>query len=355
MFKPLFTITCEINSQIAEIERLRTIVDQATILPELEVQLRFRATVEAVHSSTSIEGNPLNELQVQKVLQGEVITAPDYAITEIINYKRALDWVNKKAEQKSSLTSKDILDLHRIVTDKLLPKEKSGNWRPGDVFVIDEVNGKEIIQFTGPETKNVPKLVDSFLKWVAIQDKTSLHPVILAGLIHYIFVSIHPFSDGNGRTARLLTYYYLKLWGYDFRGSLSLDSFYLQHQLDYYQALSRGKTFDERMLADVTPFLEFFTKGFLEVATNLSQYIRVGKITDSDRKPLRLDSDELAILDFVYQFGAITISEAIDILVAPKRTVQRRLIGLVKKDILTIKGQGPATRYVLLSSTKQVF
>jgi len=61
MFKPKFTITPEINKRIAEIEKLKTLVDHATILPELEVQLRFRATVESVHSSTSIEGNPLSE------------------------------------------------------------------------------------------------------------------------------------------------------------------------------------------------------------------------------------------------------------------------------------------------------
>ncbi len=325
-------------------------MDQATILPELEVQLRFRATVEAVHSSTSIEGNPLNEQQVQKVLQGQTITASDYAIAEVLNYKRALDWLNKKENSNVDLTTKDILDLHGIVTAKLLPKEKSGNWRPGDVFVIDEVDGHEIVQYTGPSSTRVSKLVDSFLQWVKLQRETSLHPVLLAGLIQFIFVSIHPFSDGNGRTTRLLTYFFLRQWGYDFRRTLSLDSFYLQHRLEYYKALSRGKTFDERMAADITPFLEFFTNGFVEAAINLSQYIKIGKVTTGGEKPIRLDVDELAILDFVYQFGAITITEAIDILSAPKRTSQRRLMGLVDKNILTIKDQGPSTRYVLHSA-----
>jgi Fic family protein len=351
MFIPLFTITPKINSQIAEIERLRTLVDQATILPELEIQLRFRATVEAVHSSTSIEGNPLNELQVQKVLKGESITAPDYAIVEILNYKRALDWVNTKADVGVGLTTADILYLHKLVIDRLLPKEKSGQWRPGEVFVVDESNGKETVQYTGPESKRVPKLVGSFLQWVQLQNHGVLHPVLLAGLIHYLFVSIHPFSDGNGRTTRLLTHHFLKMKKYDFRGSLSLDSFYLQHRFDYYQALSRGKTFDERMHADLTPFLDFFTQGFLEVVTNLSQYIKAGKLMNVDNKLLRLGADELAVLDFVYQFGAITVEEATAILATSKRTTQRRLMELVAKDILLIEGQGPATRYVLNKTT----
>lgn len=352
MFKPSFTITSKINNRIAEIERLRTIVDQAAILPELEVQLRFRATVETVHSSTSIEGNPLNELQVRKVLKGEIVAASDDAIVEILNEKRALDWINKKASSNSELTIKDVLTLHGIVTDILLSKEKSGHWRPGNVYVVDDIDGKEIIRYIGPEAKRVPKLVDSFLRWIHAQHTSHLHPVLLAGLIHYLFVSIHPFSDGNGRTTRLLTSYYLKIWNYDFRESLSLDSYYLQYRAEYYEALSRGKTFDERMTADLTPFLEFFTKGFLEVAKHLSQYVKLGEIVDKNKKPIRLDSDALALLDFVYQFGSMTIEEAIEILSVSRRTTQRRLMELVEKKIFTTKGQGPATRYVLHSSSR---
>ena len=352
MFKPIFTITAEINQQIATIEGLKTVIGQASILPTLEIQLRLRATVEAVHSSTSIEGNPLNEQQVQKVLEGKTITAPDYAIVEVVNYKHALDWINNKVSLKNTLTVQDVLDLHKIVTSKLLPPKKSGHFRPGDIFIVDEINGKEIVQYQGPEANSVPKLVASFLKWVSIQEQSSLHPILLAALIHYLFVSIHPFADGNGRSARLITYYYLRLWNYDFRGSLSLDSYYLQHRLKYYQALNRGKTFDERMTVDLSPFLEFFTKGFLEVTTTLSQYIKIGKIAGENKKPIRLDADELAIIDFVYQFGSITAKEAVDILSTPKRTTQRRLMNLVAENILRIEGQGPATRYVLDNLSK---
>ena len=288
MFAPQFTITPAINSQIAEIEKLRTIVDQANILPELEMQLRFRATVEAVHSSTSIEGNPLNELEVQKVLQGNTVTAPDYAIKEVLNYKQALDWLSQPQRLESLLNSKQVLQLHSLVMNGLLPMEKVGSWRPGSVYVVDEVNGKEIVQYTGPESRDVPQLVKSFLQWIGQQQQTQLHPVLLAGLIHYIFVSIHPFSDGNGRTTRLLVQHYLKTAGYDFRGSLSLDGYYLLHRNEYYEALSRGKNFESRIYADTTPFLDFFVTGFLESAQTLSRYVKSGKVLNEQGKPLRL-------------------------------------------------------------------
>lgn len=347
MFKPKYTITPAINSRVADIERLRTVVNQATILPELEVNLRFRATVETVHGSTSIEGNPLNEQQIRKVLKGEVVRAPDYAITEVLNYKKALDKINQLISDGKQIEAKTLLNLHGIIMDRLLPPKKVGRWRPGPVYIIDEINGKDIVRYTGPEAKDVTPLVESFLEWVSLQINVNLHPVLLAGLVHFLFVSIHPFSDGNGRTTRLLVHYYLKKWQYDFRDTISLDAYYLQHQSDYYKALSLGGSFDERMDADITPFLDFFTKGFLESAHTLSQYIATGKVPSGDEKPLRLSYEELTLLDFVYQFGSISIKEALEILRLPKRSIQRRLIGLVEKGILQMEGEGPATKYVM--------
>lgn len=352
MFKPKFTITPEINSRIAEIERLRTVVNQAAILPELEIHLRFRATVEAVHGSTSIEGNPLNEQEVRKVLIGEAVSAPDYAIIEVLNYKKALDLIRQIIAHGNNLDAKEILKLHNVVMDRLLPEEKVGDWRPGPVYIVDEVDGKEIVRYTGPDAQEVPRLVNSLLQWVPLQLSAKLHPVLLAGLVHYLFVSIHPFSDGNGRTTRLLVQYYLKLWNYDFRDAISLDTYYLQHQTDYYQALSRADTFDERLAADLTPFLDFFTKGFLESAQTLSQYMALGKVPSlAGAKPLRLSYEELTLLDFIHQFGSISIKEAVEILRIPKRSIQRRLISLVEKRILKMEGEGPATRYVMPKSS----
>lgn len=347
MFKPKFTITPEINSRIAEIERLRTLIDHATILPEIEVNMRFRATVESVHGSTSIEGNPLNENQVQKVLKGEMVRAPDYAVIEVLNYKKALDWLGQLRQTSFSLKSLDILTLHKILMTKLLPDEKVGHWRTGPVYVVDEIKGKDVVRYTGPDVEDVPRLITSFLKWIHLEYKAKLHPVLLAGLIHYLFVSIHPFSDGNGRTTRLLTIYFLKTWNYAFRQSLSLDSYYLQHQLEYYQALSRGSNFDERMSADITPFMDFFTLGFLEAAKNLNQYAAIGKVPSKTNKPLRLSGDELTILDLTHQFGSITVKEAMAALNLPQRTALRRLTGLIEKRILKMEGEGPATSYVM--------
>jgi predicted HTH transcriptional regulator len=102
------------------------------------------------------------------------------------------------------------------------------------------------------------------------------------------------------------------------------------------------------MQADLTPFLDFFTQGFLQSAQSLSQVVKIGEITQvKTETPLRLNQEELQILDYVYRFDSIKISEAVDILSTSKRTAQRRLMALVDKQILSIQGKGPATEYVL--------
>ncbi len=357
MFKPKFTITPSINNKIAEIEKLKTIFDHSSIIPELAIELRYRATVESVHSSTSIEGNPLNQQEVEKVLAGTTISAPDYAIKEVLNYKNALNWLGQREKTKSTLNSNEILKLHSILMLNLLPTHKVGSYRPGDVYIVDEVktsrgsSEKEVVQYTGPQASDLKKLVSSFTAWVEIQKKEKkLHPVLLAGLAHFIFVSIHPFSDGNGRATRLLTHQFLKSTSYNFNDSLSLDSYYLQNRENYYQALSRAKTFEDRMFADITPFLEFFVEGFLQSVKTLTKYAQIGKVLEDKQKPIRLNQEELLILDYVYQFKSINIEEALTVTQAKKRTTQRRLNNLVENKILKIEGKGPSTTYVLFNS-----
>lgn len=336
------------NNKIAKIEKLKTLFEQASILPELAVELRFRATVESVHSSTSIEGNPLSKIDVQQVLQEKPVRASEYAIQEVINYKNAMMWLDEPQNSQIISTQKQILTLHKLVMKDLLPAQKIGSFRPADIYIVDQINGKEIVQYTGPDAGDLQQLVNSFLKWIVVQKNMALlHPVLLSGLIHYIFVSIHPFSDGNGRTTRLLTQQYLKSENYDFNSSLSLETYYLAHRSKYYEALSRGKTFEDRMFADITPFLEFFLDGFLDCATQVSRYVQVGKILDVHEKPIRLNKEELLIIDYIYQFESASLEETLDITRAKKRTVQRRLSELVSKGILKRVGNGRAGRYFL--------
>lgn len=346
MLRPRFTITPDINQNIAQIEKIKTIIERSKVLPEVEIELRLRASVEAVHSSTTIEGNPLNKLQVQKVLKGQPVRASDYAIKEVLNYKAALDWIENRLEQTTKLDEKDVLTIHNIVMADLLPKEKIGNLRPGPIYIVEVKNEREIVHYTGPQAKKIPQLIAELFEWLALSESSQLHTILIAGLLHFLFVSIHPFSDGNGRVTRLLTMLYLRQRKYGFRGTLALDGYYLQNRQAYYRALSLGKNYDARLKADATPFLAFFTKGFLTSVQSLYEEIKLGITNSNVSDPVRLSRDELAILDYVRLLGSITAHEVMDNLGLSKRTAQRRLQSLEDKKLLRREGKGRSTKYV---------
>ncbi len=348
-FVPKFTITPAINNRIAALERIRTLVDHSHILPQQEIALRFRAAVEATYSSTTIEGNPLDKNAVGKVLSGKRINASQKAIIEVINYKHALDWIDKKVANQEKLSIKDIFKLHRIAMHELLSLEKVGKFRPGPIYIVDEIKGKEHIRYAGPAARQVKPLIQELLVWVET-NQTNLHPILLAALLHFEFVSIHPFSDGNGRVTRLLTLLFLRQKGYGMKNSLIPDIYYIHSKLGYYQALNRANNYLGRRKADLTPWLEYFSEGLLAVAQDLQQQITL--VQSAAVKPdqiMRLSPDEFRILEFAHQMKHITVQDAIDILEIPKRTAQRRLQTLVDNQLLAKYARGRSTFYRLYS------
>ncbi len=343
MYKPKYTITDELLRKVAEIEALRTSVDSSYILPEREIELRYRATVEATHSSTSIEGNPLNLKQVQQVLgSSEQLTRHQYAEIEVKNYKKALDFIDKRKNSKKPITVEDIMAIHALVTNHLLPDEKVGKLRQNPIYIADH---NDTTVYTGPEADTVGVELDRLLDWLA--NSRDVHPVIAAGILHFQFVSIHPFADGNGRTTRLLTDLHLGIHDYNFRGSLVLDSYYSVDKAAYYEALSLSDTYGGRRSAILNPWLEYFANGFLSSARLLTAEVVVLSSLAANVTKSKLPADEADILSYARQFGSITLSEAQAILPSmSKRTMQRRLMGLVKNGYLMVQGSARDTRYV---------
>ncbi len=349
MFSPNFLITSEINNRIAQAERIREVVEKSKILPHQELILRLRAKADAAHSSTSIEGNILNKQEVEKIFAGKLIRANEKMITEILNHRKAFNWIENQLPRIDSIGYKDILNLHALLMKDLLPKEKVGTFRKGPIYVVDVEKNKDIVRYTGPKADQVSELIRALLTWLE-KDGEKLHPILAAGLLHLEFVSIHPFSDGNGRLARLLTCVYLWLKKYDYKKVLVLDTYYWQNRLEYYAALDRGKTYQMRKNADLTPWLEFFTKGFLETACSLEKEITAISVTGNVKNIIRLTSDELTIIDFAKQMGKIDLQDVLDILRLPQRTVQRRLKTLVDKKLLKKCGRGKGVFYQLNKS-----
>lgn len=348
MYKPNFKITPEINNRIAEIERIREVIKKSSILPQQEVVLRLRAKINSIYSSTSIEGNLLNRREVEKVLGGERVRASEKMIIEALNYKKAIDWIEKRLGSINQIKIGDILKLHDFLMKNLLPHKKTGSFRKGSIYVVDATKQGDVVKYVGPRGEKTEALIKELLEWLK-KERNKLHPVLTAGLFHYEFVSIHPFSDGNGRATRLLTMMYLWLKRYDFRKTLALDTYYWQNRMDYYQALSRAKTYTGRREADITPWLEFFTKGFLAAAKDLENEITSVSLSDNGQV-IRLSNDELLIIDFAKQMKRINLQDVLKILGSPGRTAQRRLKRLVDNKIFKRLGKGKSIYYQLVKN-----
>ncbi len=343
MYKPHYAISDKLVNDIAMIESCRTNIDTSYILPEREIEMRYRASVEATHSSTSIEGNPLGLKQVEQILTGNTkLTRHQYAEIEVKNYKKALDFIEKRKLNKIPISLQDILDIHSLATNRLLPKEKVGALRKNPIFVADS---HDTVVYTGPETTILKREISELINWIIHSD--TIHPVIVAGILHFWLVSIHPFADGNGRTSRLVTNLYLGLVDYDFRSSLVLESYYSVDKQAYYDALDLADNYKDRKNADLTPWLQYFVDGFLSSAKVLS--IEVNALSGLARmsEKRRISQSESDLLSYAKQFGSIALADAQDILVGvSRRTAQRKLMKLVDNGYLVVKGNGPSTRYV---------
>ena len=345
-YAPKYTIGNTLLSHIAEIEAFRARIDGSYILPEREIAMRYRATIEATRSSTGIEGNPLNIKQVEAVLANkQPLTRHQYAELEVRNYKKALDFIDKRKHTKQPITLDDILRIHGVIMHGLLPDSKRGQLRTRDVYVVDKDDNE---LYAAPDATTVLHELTNLLDWLVQTD--SIHPVIASAILHFQFVTIHPFTDGNGRTTRALTWLYLGLRDYDFRDALVLDSYYFADKQAYYEALnSRGNTYEIAAQSDLTPWIQYFAEGFLSCARVLSTEITLlASAVDAPTSQSKLSRDDADLLNYAKQFGSLTLAEAEDILPStPRRTIQRRLKRLVDEKYLEMSGRTNTTAYRL--------
>jgi Fic family protein len=336
--------------RLSEISEIKSMVERSKLIPSREVFLRRAAAIKMAHTSTSIEGNTLKEYQVAKVAEGKKVNAEENQIKEVKNYLSALKKIDTLAEKKLFATE-DILNIHKTVIDGLVDTQKAGVWRPEQVYIVNVLpSGREKITYTPPTSKEVPILIKDLVGW--LKENKNLHPIIRAGLFHYQFETIHPFTDGNGRTGRLMTLLHLYQSGWDFKKVLVLEDYYNNNRKKYYESLQTGDTYKARQKVDLSGWLEYYIEAFLSEAKRVKdQILSVSVAGNSLLTTKVLDKDELKVVDFVVTLGQITSSDVVDILNVPKRTAQQKLKKLEDMKILRKVGAGPATYYTILRSS----
>ncbi|MDA3802421.1 MAG: Fic family protein [Patescibacteria group bacterium] len=341
MFNPKYTISNKLLANIKRIAGLIVDLNNRRFSDVVLTELKIRARVMSVFSSTSIEGNPLPLIDVKRILKNK----PEYvrdSEKEILNYNKALvDLDNLIKKENIVFGNKLILNIQETVTKDLIEKYRCGKIRQEPVFVNNPKTGQTI--YLPPEEKEVEDLLNELFKYLS-DNENKIDSLILAGIFHKQFVVIHPFVDGNGRTARLATKLLLAKMGLDTFNLFSFENYYNQNVSKYFKEVGiLGDYYDIKDEIDFTSWLEYFTDGIID------ELLRVGKelnkIVISPKNDLK--KHHQIILNLIKRKGYITDQEYSNLTNRAKPTRNLDFNKLISLGIIEKLGKGKATYYKL--------
>lgn len=325
IFKPVYSITNGIARDLMRIEAAKYAVIDLPMTVMAQRKLRETARLCSTHYSTEIEGNRLTLAQAEKVVH-EHQSFPDRKRDEqeVLGYYRALDEVEKLISKHTPVSEDIIKLLHACVINGYNRQVKPTAYRDGQNVIKDSISGK--IVYMPPEAKDVPALMNALVIWVNQSLKEEFPVPLIAGAAHYQFATIHPYYDGNGRTARLLTTYIMHLAGYGLKGFYSLEEYYSRNLAAYYQALTIGPSHNYylgRAEAAITVWLEYFCGGVAESFEKVKQRAEeAAKLGNQDKSPLlrKLDARQRQAIGLFQENERITSLELAQLFNIKSRT-----------------------------------
>ncbi len=342
-FHPRFTISIPIASALTAIERTRGFLEAAKLSKDWVSKMQARALMLEAHHTTHIEGTHLSLDQSERLIAGEKISGVDSEdVKELLNYKKAFDFVSEYVFSQGVITEGLIREIHqRLVKGVRGNTAQPGQYRTVQNYVANSKT-KEII-YTPPAPYDVPVLMDELIHW--LQTEQTIPPVLIAGIAQFQLVHIHPFMDGNGRTARLLSTLCLYRSGYDFKKLFTISEYYDRNRQDYYHALQSVRSSS----MDMTSWLEYFSKALEtqmhEIQLKGSHAIKLDILALqhklSERQKQALENLLMREKDFTIQ-DYESLCPGVN-----RRSLQRDLADLIEKELITQKGIKKAARYMV--------
>ena len=266
-YKPPFIITDKILMYVSSISEK---IGRITAVGNLDTRpyLRRNNRIKSIHSSLKIEANSLSLGQVRDVINGKTVLGEQKEIIEVKNAFTAYEYLSKI----NPYNIEDLKKIHGVMTNNIL--RESGEFRSGEEGVF---NGEECI-FMAPPAKFVPQLVSELFDWMK-KNHNQVHPLIMSCIFHYEFVFIHPFSDGNGRMARLWQTAILSKWKTIFE-YIPIESQIEKFQDEYYDVIAKchingeSTIFIEFMLSQLDKILDDISIQFNEENEHISEAVK---------------------------------------------------------------------------------
>jgi Fic family protein len=351
-----YAFTPEIVRKLQSLEWPRAEVTLTVLPPAIAEGLRLRARVRSTHFSTRIEGNRLTLMEAeQAVLEGKDFPGRERDTLEVQHYFKALAQVETWVEEDSPITEERIRQLHALVyTGK---SNRPTPYRDGQNVIKDSAGG---IVYLPPEVGDVPDLMRELVNWIQASEKDLPVPVI-AGMAHYQFVVIHPYFDGNGRTARALATWILYRGGYDLGRFYALEEFYAQDLQGYYDALvthPNHNYYFGRAEADITPWLDYFLKGMAAVFESVAREIHTQSLVPDEKTEgllRKLDRRARIVLGLFSRQEEITANDVARVLGLSARQSREVLNEWLEAGWLEVSDSARKTRKYRLSAEYRRF
>lgn len=244
------------------------------VLPQWSARFEDEIIRRSIFGTAALEGNPLKEEEVEKIIREEPKGwKADRAEQEIRNLKAVYTYIGEQAPSPSpvELTESFIQEIHEIITSDIsYAANVPGKYRSHEVKVGDKDHGGV---YTPPKClPDIETLMAKFVEWVNSDPVKAMDPLLRGALAHYHLGLIHPFGDGNGRVARIVEAFVLRLSDIKYVPTM-LSNYYYKKMDAYYWAFSLARKNKEH---DVTPFLKFVLEGVIDSLNEIK-----GGITDN--------------------------------------------------------------------------
>lgn len=351
MYSPKYVISNKILKNVGQIEASKEVIENAPLVPSFEKQFQSDAAIRTIHHGTHIEGNDLTLYQTKKILEGAEVYARARDIQEIVNYRNVMTLLEELSVKRGGYDPDMLKDIHKTTVDRIVMPEKIGVFRTSEVVIKEEGTGKVIFQ--PPPAHEVPYLIEDFFAWLNDEEAGNLHPILRAGISHYILVAIHPFVEGNGRTVRAFCSLILMREGYNIKKFFSLEEHFDEDPAAYYEAISNVDRQSPNIGSrDLTPWLEYFTG---VVAIELEKVKdKVRKLSVDSRLKVKfgeqvsLTERQMRLIEYISDQGAGGMGELKKVLpMVSEDTILRELRDLLEKGILKKTGSTKASKYVV--------
>lgn len=354
MLQPVFSITNEILTNIGLIEAAKEVIENAPLIPIYESRFKKDALARTVHHATHIEGNDLTLNEVRKIMDGEVFTARERDVQEVINYRDVLKYVGSLKREMGSrnyYSGKMIQKINKIACEKIIIDGRAGRYRDTQVVLKNSRTGEVV--FRPPAAIEVSYLMEDFFDWLNSSPARKIHPVLRAGIAHYFLVSIHPFIEANGRSSRAFTTLILFVEGHDIKKFFSLEDYFDKDAGRYYQAMMEVDKLDEDIFKrDLTSWLNYFTQATASELTRVKEKVKDLsvdiKIKGRIGKQIPLNERQIKLMEYLEENGSISTSEARKVVSGySDDTIVRDFNYFKKQGIIKKVGKTKASRYII--------